>query len=156
MQERWINTYLHMNSQSRILKRNGAIRHDKKCNNSLLFTKTCIALHQVNLIKAALWRRCNLQAWLSLDSGWMLAEWTGEAAWMLENGTSTEYLIEWSSWTTTLEMLRNDNLRRWFPPELSDGAPHLHVVCCVFRSMSKAEKTRRKGWEGFRWVKKGI
>ena len=52
---------------------------------------------------------------------------------MLENGTSTEYLMEWRSWTTTLETLRNDNLRRWFPPELPGppACPMALLTCSV-------------------------
>ena len=35
---------------------------------------------------------------------------------MLENGTSIEYLIECSSWTTTLDTFLNESLRRCAAP----------------------------------------
>jgi len=35
---------------------------------------------------------------------------------MLENGTSIEYLMEWSSWTTTLDTFLNESLRRCAAP----------------------------------------
>jgi hypothetical protein len=35
---------------------------------------------------------------------------------MLENGTSIEYLMEWSNWTTTLDTFLNESLRRCAAP----------------------------------------
>ena len=88
----------------------------------------------MDVVFTFLWPGKLPQFWLLTIGGcWTLTEWTEEAAWMLENGTSTEYLMEWRSWTTTLETLRNDNLRRWFPPELPGppACPMALLTCSV-------------------------
>lgn len=52
---------------------------------------------------------------------------------MLEKGTSTEYLIECNSWTTTLDTLRNDNFLRW-PPPAEPACPRALLTCNVLNN----------------------
>lgn len=60
------------------------------------------------------------------------AEWMEEEA-MCEKGTSTEYLIECSSWTTTLDTLRNDSFLRWLPLPVA-ACPMALRTCNVLNS----------------------
>ena len=50
-----------------------------------------------------------------------------------EKGTSTEYLIEWRSWTTTLDTLRKDNFLRWLALPVA-ACPMALRTCNVLNS----------------------
>lgn len=53
---------------------------------------------------------------------------------MFEKGTSTEYLIECSSCTTTLDTLRKESLRRWAPPWPEPAWPSALRTCNVLNN----------------------